>query len=126
MKNDKRGMITAGLTIILALYMIIVMYVFFVILHVQIGRNFGTGIFFELVGFAFLIWLVYGKIISNSMKTGYLISLVLVTLLYTVTLDVLNFWAIFLIPSVFFVLIHLILLFVYGLVSIPMFIMGKK
>lgn len=119
--------LTFGLSsVIAALYVLIVLYVFFAVLPIESIANFDVGMFFEIIGFAILAWLIYGNILSKPIKTGYFVPLVIVTIIYTIVLDGLNFWMIMIMPNVFFVLAHLILLLLYCLVSIPMYIMGRK
>jgi hypothetical protein len=50
----------------------------------------------------------------------------MVTVIYTVLLDIVNIAFVARVGSAGFVLIHLILLFFYCLVSIPMYLMGRR
>jgi hypothetical protein len=63
---------------------------------------------------------------SDSMKVGYLVPMILVTVLYTVILDFVNIFLVVTTSSVFFILINLVLLFLYCLIIIPMYLMGRK
>lgn len=111
---------------LLAFYIGIIMYVFFSILHIEALANFESAMAFEIIGFLLLIYFIIGNLLSKRIKVGFLIPLVMVTVIYTVILDVINIAFIVTMPHVFFVLSNFCLLFVYCLISIPMYIMGKR
>ncbi len=108
------------------LYVTIVIYVLFVVLQIDIIANLGVALISEIIGFFVLAWLIYGNILFGFVKTGYFIPLILAAVVYTIILSVLNFWAVLTMPTIVFTLVHLLLLFVYCIVSIPMYIMGRK
>jgi hypothetical protein len=119
--------VTATLsTLLIAFYVAIIMYVFFAILHIDTLANFETGIAFEIIGFVLLAYFILGNIFSKPIKTGFFVPLILATVVYTVILDVINIACITTMPHSFFILFNFILLFVYCLVSIPMYIMGRR
>lgn len=123
----RRGLLSIFLSIsALVFYIGIVLYSFFAILHIQTLANFGSAIFFELIGFALLAYFIIVNLSARPIKTGYFVPLVMVTVIYTVLLDVINFVFIMIMPHIFFVLLHLTLLFLYCVISIPMYIMGKR
>ena len=123
----RRGLLSIFLSIsALVFYIGIVLYSFFAILHIQTLANFGSAIFFELIGFALLAYFIIVNLSAKPIKTGYFVPLVMVTVIYTVLLDVINFVFIMIMPHIFFVLLHLTLLFLYCVISIPMYIMGKR
>ncbi len=123
----KKGSLSIFLSVgALIFYIGIVLFVFFAVLHIENLSNFWSALIFELVGFAFLAYFIIVNFSSKPIKTGYFVPLVLITVIYTVILDVVNFALITIVPDVFFILIHLVLLFIYCVVSIPMFIMGKR
>ena len=125
--QDKPKALLFTLTAFLLLfYMAIIMYIFFGIIHIDMLHNFVLGMVFEIIGFVFLFVLFLGNAISNPIKTGYFIPLVIVTIIYTILLDLLNILAIVTIVTPIFALLHFVLLFVYCLISIPMYIMGKR
>lgn len=111
---------------LLAFYIGIIMYVFFAILYIETPANFGSAIVFEIIGFLLLIYFVIGNLLSKRIKTGFFVPLVMATVIYTLILDVINIAFIITMPHVFFVLLNLVLLFIYCLISIPMYIMGKR
>lgn len=81
---------------------------------------------FEIIGFLALAYFIFCNMFSNPIKVGYFVPLVMTTVIYTIVLDVINIACITSVSSVFFTLIHLVILFVYCLVSIPMYLMGRR
>ena len=81
---------------------------------------------FEIIGFLALAYFIFCNMFSNPIKVGYFVPLVMTTVIYTIVLDVINIACITSVSSVFFTLIHLVVLFVYCLVSIPMYLMGRR
>lgn len=122
----KKGLITAFSSFIICFYIAIVMYVFFAILHIDTLANFESAMVFEIIGFVLLTFFVLGNILSKPIKTGYFVTLIIVTVIYTVILDLINLSLITTMPHAFFVLTNFILLFIYCLISIPMYFMGKR
>lgn len=123
-KNTKT-MLLPGIFLLL-FYFGIMMYILFEIVHISLLPNFAVGIVFELIGFLLLLAAVFSKLLAKPLAAGYFIPLVIVAAAYTILLNVMNTIVIVLLPFSFFLLLHLILLFVYCLLSIPMFIMGKR
>lgn len=124
---EKKKSLTLVMTLfLLCFYMAIVMYVFFAVLHIEALKNFVCAMLFELLGFAFLVGIVISNIVDKSMKTGYFISLLMVTIFYNAILDVINMLFIFMMNNIFFVLVHLVLLFIYCIITVPMFLVGRK
>lgn len=111
---------------LLIFYITIIFYVFFAVLNINTLENFVPALIFEIIGFLVLAYFVLGNMFSNSIKVGFLIPLLMITVVYTIVLDVINIACITSVGSVFFTLIHLVVLFVYCLVSIPMYLMGKR
>lgn len=88
--------------------------------------NFPVGICFEVIGWCILFAVLTITSWAKSNKSAYQISLIFTTLIYTVVLDAVNLLLIDKTDNGGFVIPHLILLFVYCLVSIPMVIEGKR
>lgn len=126
MKEKSKAMIMALSMFLLVFYVAIILYIFFGVIHIQVLHNYVTGMVFEIIGFGFLGFLVLGNMLSHSIKTGYSVPIVMVTIIYTILLDTLNIAGSLTMPGPFFTLFHLILLFVYCLVLIPMYVMGKR
>lgn len=124
--GNKKGLSLFFASLMLAFYFFIVMFAFFEILKIDLLENFFTAIIFEIIGFAILACLVLVKILSKQIKLGYFVPLVIVTVVYTILINLMNFVGITFVPNAFFTLIHLVVLFVYCLLSIPMFIMGLR
>ncbi len=123
MKKGPAGIFSAC---ILIFYIGIIMYVFFAILHIETLANFESAMAFEIIGFLLLTYFVMGNLLSKSIKTGFFVPLVITTVVYTVILDIINIACITFMPHIFFVLLNFVLLFIYCLISMPMYIMGKK
>lgn len=122
----KRGITLVLSAFLLLFYMAIVLYVFFAVIHIDTLANFVSGMAFEIIGFCALACLILGNIFSKPLKTGFFVPLITVTIIYTIILDVINILLIATIGHVFFILLNFVLLFFYFMVSVPMYIMGKR
>ena len=119
-----------SLTIILsvfaiAFYTAILAYIFYAMFPVWFLVNFNSALMFELIGLVFLAFTVMEGVISKSVKVGYFVPRVMITITYVIILHILYIGLVIATPHVFFVLLNLVLLFVYCLLSIPMCIMGR-
>jgi hypothetical protein len=66
--------ITATLTaFIIAFYVVIIMYVFFAVLHIDTLANFISAMIFEIIGFCLLTYFALGNILIKPIKTGYFV-----------------------------------------------------
>lgn len=120
----KKREITIALSAILfVFYVSTILYVSIGVMHVDMLVNYFSSIIYQVIGFVFLAYFIFCNIVSRSMKTGYLVPLIIATVLYTVAVNVALVASI---PHVFFVLINRGLLILYALVSIPMYVMGRK
>lgn len=122
----KKGLTCALSGCLLAFYIGIIMYIFFAVLHIEALANFESAMVFEIIGFLLLSYFVLGNILSKQIKVGFFVPLLMITVIYTVILDVINIACIITIPHAFFILFNIVLLFIYCLISIPMYIMGKR
>ena len=104
----KKGLTAILSTVIISFYIAIIMYVFFDILNIDTLANFSSALTFEIIGFCILV------------------PLIMVTVMYTVALDVINLAYVTTMAHEFFVLINLILLCIYFVIAIPMYIMGRR
>lgn len=125
MGNKKTTTLALSL-FLLAFYMLIIMYLFFGVLHIDLLENCFAGMLFQCIGFLILCVLVLGQIVARPIKAGYFAPIVLITAFYTLILDVMNCLAIMLMPTPLFFFLHLLLLFVYCIVTVPMYLMGRK
>lgn len=107
-------------------YVVIILYVFFGVLNINTLENFVLAMIFEIIGFLALAYFIFSNMFSNPIRVGYFVPLVMATVIYTIVLDVINITCITVMSSVFFMLIHLVVLFVYFLVSILMYLMGRR
>ena len=122
----KKGLTAILSSGILAFYIFLIMYIFFAILHIDELANFGSAMVFEIIGFFLLVYLVLRNIIFKPIKTGFFVPLIMVTVVYTILLNIINLACVTVMPHAYFVLINFVLLFIYCLVSVPMYIMGGK
>lgn len=125
MGNKKTTTLALSL-FLLTFYMLIIMYLFFGVLHIDLLENCFAGMLFQCIGFLILCVLVLGQIVARPIKAGYFAPIVLITAFYTLILDVMNCLAIMLMPTPLFFFLHLLLLFVYCIVTVPMYLMGRK
>lgn len=127
-KRDRGKEITIALTtLILNFYTVIVEYVLFAIIKTDGCQNFLAGMIFETIGILLLFTVVLGNLLRKyNIKVGYYAPIILCTILYTIILNCLNFIGILSMSSMMFFLAHMILLFVFFVLIIPMYIMGKK
>lgn len=107
-------------------YIAIILYVLFAVLNVNTLENCFTVLVFEIIGFIALGYFIFCNMFSYSLKIGYLVPLLIVTVIYTIVLDVVNITFAASLGHVWFVLSNLVLLFVYCLISVPMYLMGRK
>ena len=103
-------------------YVAIILYVFFAVVNINMTENFITALTFEIIGFLVPAYLLLVK----PVKIGFFVPLMVVTLIYTIALDVVNITCTSIVVPSFFTLIHLIILFIYCLISVPMYVMGKR
>lgn len=122
----KREITIALSAIIFVFYVSTILYVSIGVMHVDMLVNYFSSIIYQVIGFVFLAYFIFCNIVSRSMKTGYLVPLIIATVLYTVAVNIVNVALVASIPHVFFVLINRGLLILYALVSIPMYVMGRK
>ena len=123
---DKKSLTAILSAFIICFYMLIILYILFGVLPIYSIFNLLTALVFELIGFAILIYLILSNILAKRIKTGYFIPLIMATVIYTIVLDYINISLIKTLPNVWFILVNLILVFVYSVIAIPMYIMGRQ
>ena len=121
----KKGLSLFLTSFMLVFYFGVVVFILFSVVHIDTLTNFIYGMIFESLGFLLLVYFILGGFIRH-IKTGFFVPLILVTIAYVIILNVINITLIALLNDVLFVLLNIVLLFIYCLISIPMFIMGKK
>lgn len=111
---------------LLLFYVAIIMMAFFPVLHIDALKNFVSALIFEIIGIILLAYFILGTICTEEKKIGFIVPLIICTIVYTVLLDIMNLALVATMPGALFILTNMILLFVYCLIAIPMFIMGRK
>ena len=122
----KKGLTLFFTGFLVLFYIAVVLFVLFGIIKGNTVENFKSAVVFEVVGFVFLILLILGNVIVKPIFIGYFAPLITVSVLYTTVLDVINLMLISKISNKYFILINLFLLFFYCLISIPIYIMGRR
>lgn len=123
----KKGTLSRFLFFMFVCYVIIAGYIFLVFARIDMIGKLLTGIVFEVLSAIFIFNFIVRSIAkSQSMKTGYLIPIVMCTVLYTLSMNALNIWGSSHLVLVWFVLAHMIWTMTYILIVIPMYIMGKQ
>ena len=123
---DKKSLTAILSAFIICFYMLIILYILFRVLPIYSIFNLLTALVFELIGFAILLYLILSNILAKRIKTGYFIPLIMATVIYTIVLDYINISLIKTFPNVWFILVNLILVFVYSVIAIPMYIIGRQ
>ncbi|MCR4909125.1 MAG: zinc ribbon domain-containing protein [Lachnospiraceae bacterium] len=112
--------------ILLVFYLTIFSIITFGIIKFQNHDHFVIALIFELIGFILLALVaVMNMIVNPPVKTGFFAPLTLITLFYTVFLHILNIGLVQLMPSIWGVLLNLILLFVYLTIAGLMVFAGR-
>lgn len=107
---------------ILCFYTAIILHVFFAVLHISTLENFEAALVFEGIGFALWFYLIF----SAPIKTGFLVPIICITAVYTITLDVLSIVFVGNLAPVLFVTLNLVSLFIYCIIVFPMYAMGRR
>jgi len=110
----------------MCIYIALVMVLIFGVVHVNRVANFGVAMIFQSCGFVMLALFVFLGILRKPVKTGYFVPLLIVTVVYVIILNVLCLALVAIIPRFLFIVFNLILLFLYSVISIPMYVMGQR
>lgn len=126
MEKERIKTITILLSLIIFLfYCVIIGYILFQVVNLDEHKNFVCGIIFEGIGILMLlISVIFG--ILKRVKIGFLLPAIVCTAIYTIILNSLNFFAYAIMTSNVFFLAHMVVLFIYLLIIVPMLVMGKK
>ena len=126
MEKERIKTITILLSLIIFLfYCVIIGYILFQVVNLDEHKNFVCGIIFEGIGILMLlISVIFG--ILKRVKIGFLLPTIVCTAIYTIILNSLNFFAYAIMTSNVFFLAHMVVLFIYLLIIVPMLVMGKK
>lgn len=107
-------------------YIAIVMYTLFFSLNIRTLGNFIAALFFEFIGIIVIAYFLLSNILSSNIKIGFFAPLIMINIFYILLLNVLNLGCITMMSFSTFVLLNLLILFIYCLISAPMYIMGRK
>lgn len=107
-------------------YIAIVMYTLFFSLNIRTLGNFIAALFFEFIGIIIIAYCLLSNILSSNIKIGFFAPLIMITVFYILLLNVLNLGCITMMSFSRFILLNLLILFMYCLISAPMYIMGRK
>ena len=124
MKKEK--IIFGGGLFIIILYILILSQVYFTIYDRNMLMKIGLSMAFELINIIIILSVFAECVWRKSHKFAYAVSGIMVVLLYTVFQNVINLVSFIAISNNLLVLYNMILLFIYSLVSIPLYIMGRK
>ena len=105
-------------------YIFIVMYLFFHILNINETDNFQSALLFEIIDFVLFGYLILRNFFSNPIKAGYFVPLTIVAVVYSLIVNVVNLFLALIISNTILILLNLIVLFLYFLISVPMYLMG--
>ena len=107
-------------------YIAIVMYTLFFSLNIRTLGNFIAALFFEFIGIIVIAYFLLSNILSSNIKIGFFVPLIMINIFYILLLNVLNLGCITMMSFSTFILLNLLILFIYCLISAPMYIMGRK
>lgn len=126
MEKERIKTITILLSLIIFLfYCVIIGYILFQVVNLDEHKNFVCGIIFEGIGILMLlISVIFG--ILKRVKIGFLLPAIVCTVIYTIILNSLNFFAYAVMTSNVFFFAHMVVLFIYLFIIVPMLVMGKK
>lgn len=122
----KKGIVISLVGFILFLYIFIIIFILFGVVHIHRIGNFIVAMPFEIIGIGILAGVILMQFSSKPIKVGYYVPLVEVMMVYTLLLNILNIWGSVTLGKMILFLLNFLLLFFYSLISIPMFIMGKR
>ncbi|MCR5508025.1 MAG: hypothetical protein K6F34_04985 [Lachnospiraceae bacterium] len=123
---DKKNITLLLTGTILIFYIAIVLYVLFAVLDIETAANLIASIVFEFAGILFIALYILTAVNSGGIQVGFLAPLIMVTVIYEIILDVLVFANAATMSPVYFVLCNVVLLFLYMVVSVPMYLMGRR
>lgn len=124
MKKGK--IIFGGGLFIIILYILILVQAYITIYNSNMLMKFGLSITFELINIIIMLSVLTECVLHKTLKFAYAVSGIMVMLLYTVFQNVVNLVSFIEISNNWLILCNIILLFIYSLVSIPLYIMGRR
>lgn len=107
------------------LYVTVILYVLIIVLGINTLENFWLALTFEFISFLVLAYFSFCNIFIRPIKVGFWVPLLLTAGGYSVVVNILNIVCIAFVGRRVFTLLHLVALFAYCLVSVPMYIMDR-
>lgn len=112
--------------IIVIMYFAIVIYSLFNVVNITSKDSWLWTIVFEIIGAIIFIFYIIRVMDSKVIKFGYKVSLGLSVIAYNVIVVIQNIFQIRYPNIAVFIMLQLITLFVFFIISMPMYIIGKK
>ena len=112
--------------IIVIMYFAIVIYSLFNVVNITSKDSWLWTIVFEIIGAIIFIFYIIRVMDSKVIKFGYKVSLGLSVIAYNVIVVIQNIFQIRYPNIALFIMLQLITLFVFFIISMPMYIIGKK
>lgn len=112
--------------IIVIMYFAIVIYSLFNVVNITSKDSWLWTIVFEIIGAIIFIFYIIRVMDSKVIKFGYKVSLGLRVIAYNVIVVIQNIFQIRYPNIAVFIMLQLITLFVFFIISMPMYIIGKK
>ncbi len=88
--------------------------------------NGSAAIVFQCIGFLIQIAILALAVFAEEMPIGHKLPVVVFAILYSIVLDLLNGMALTNTDGGRFLLVHMLLIFVFAVVSLPIIYMGNK
>ncbi len=127
MSEKKKTMAVMLAAIILVFYTVIIEYISFAVMNIAAYKNFVASMVFQSIGIVLLFIVILGSVAKGkNVKIGFLVPIVICTVIYVAIVNCINFIGVAVMSGTIFVLLHLILLFVYSVIVMPMYIIGKQ
>lgn len=112
--------------IMVIMYFAIVIYSLFNVVNITSKDSWLWTIVFEIIGAMIFIFYIIGVMDSKVIKFGYKVSLGLSVIAYNVIVAIQNIFQIRYPNIAVFIMLQLITLFVFFIISMPMYIIGRK
>lgn len=112
--------------IIVIMYFAIVIYSLFNVVNITSKDSWLWTIVFEIIGAIIFIFYIIRVMDSKVIKFGYKVSLGLSVIAYNVIVAIQNIFQIKYPNIAVFIMLQLITLFVFFIISMPMYIIGRK
>ncbi len=122
----KRMKFFGAAMVLLVMYLFIVVYAMFAVVHMEQALNCIAALVFEVIGVAAFGGCLLWGVSNQNLRFAYFVGCLVASLFYNAALNFLNFLGAFTVGNAMFLLMHFILFFVFCAVSFPMYLMGRK